>query len=169
MASVEQDLKEYEDGMAKSILAISIRRREAQAKLLIAYPSIVFNAVEAHGYLNNITRTNADPSLPNNFKTYVSNLSTDYGYNISISGMSFSGYSLGPMTIGGIQGQEIAKQLGSLLHQEILANDTDAGARLYSSHLCSYVEYQIGEVLVKVTNPGSANAVTETVPPNYFS
>ena len=167
MVNADQ-IKEFEDGFAESTLAISKRRREAQTKLIEAYPRLVFNQVEAHGYLNDTNKTANDLTLPNNFKDFVSSLVLEYGYNIRFNGLGFSGYAMGPMMIGGSRGQAIAKERGSLLAEGVLANDTDEGARLYASHLCSYMEYNLGQFTVKITNPGSGNPICETDPPEML-
>lgn len=168
MPDIESQLKEYEDGFAKSCLEISKRRREAQAKLLEAYPSVVFNVVEAHNYLINPFKTSKDTSLSAEFKSFVTNLALEYGYDIYVNGLSFAGYSTGPMMIGGLKGQEIARKNGSLLPEGVLANDTDSGARLYASHICSYAEYDYGMAKVKITNPGSGSPIVETDPPGFL-
>ena len=165
MADIDAQLKEYEDGFAKSCLDISKARREAQAKLMQAYPRIALNPVEAHGYLNDMYKTKNDPTLPDDFKDYALNLSLEYGYNINFAGLSFAGYAVGPMLIGGLRGQQIARERGSLLAEGVLANDTDEGARLYASHICSYAEYDYGVMKIKVTNPGSGNPIVESEPP----
>ena len=160
MANATEQLTEYEDGTAEGFLKISIQRRLAQAALMQAYPTIVFNAVEAHGYL-----MNWDTGPTSQFRTVAQNLAMEYGYNIIFSGFGFSGYFQGPLMVGGPPGQKIAKARGSLLAEGVLVTDTIAGARLYASHLFSYIEFDYGAFITKITNPGSDDPIIEIDPP----
>lgn len=164
MANATEQLTEYEDGLSAIVLDISKRRRLAQAALIRAFPTIVGNAVEAHTYLMTYGKSVTNPE----FQTVCKNLILEHGYDIRLDGIGFSGYMLGPMVVGGPKGQLIAKERGSLLAEGVLVNDTDAGARLYASHLCSYCEYKVGEVTFKVTNPGSSSPLIETDPPEAY-
>ena len=68
------------------------------------------------------------------------------------------------MLIGGSRGQQLAQARGSYdISTGLLTSDTLECATLYSKHLCSYVEYDLGMVLVKVTDPGSPDQVMELI------
>jgi hypothetical protein len=153
---------EYEDGMSDYVLEVSKNRRAAQDKLMQAYPRIALNRVEAHGYL-----MNWDTGPTPQFRTVAQNLAMEHGYNIIFNGFGFDGYFQGPMMLGGPLGQKIAKARGSLLAEGLLANESQAGAKQYCSHLYSYAEYEFGIVRIKVTNYGSPGGTIEYDPPDW--
>lgn len=149
----EEQLKEFEDGYPPLILDISQRRRQAQDNLM----SIV--GADSTGP---ITRAQAHERLMYPKTDVELELAGEAGYNIVFGGLGFAGYAEGPLLVGGLRGQEIANRLGSYnIATGLLTNETLEGARLYCSHLCSYVEYDFGLKKIKVTNPGSPNPIIE--------
>jgi len=160
-------MSEYESGMADYVLEVSKNRKAAQDKFMQAYPGIALNRVEAHAYLLDSGSTGVGASLPQNVKDFILGTFMEYGYNLRFNGFGFDGYIQGPMLIGGARGVAIARSKGSLLAEGLLADESIAGARQYCSHLFSYVEYDLGPVKVKATNPGSSDIVMEYDPPDW--
>ena len=162
-------LQQYEDGFADYVLEVSKNRRAAQDKFMQAYPRIALNRVEAHQYFMDFFEgfRKVAASLPQNVKDFLRDTFMEYGYLVSFNGLSFNGYSTGPMVIGGLKGVAIARARGSLLAEGLLANESPIGARQYCSHLYSYVEYDLGVVRIKATNPGSPDCVMEYDPPDW--
>jgi hypothetical protein len=156
---------EYEDGMSDYVLEVSKNRRAAQDKFMQAYPRIALNRVEAHQYFLDTGSVRA--SLPQNVQDFVQETFMEYGYMFVFNGFGFDGYSKGPMLLGGPKGVAIARARGSLLAEGLLANESQAGAKQYCSHLYSYAEYEFGIVRIKVTNYGSPGGTIEYDPPDW--
>ncbi len=152
----EEQVKEFEDQFPQMVLEISRSRRQAQNDLM---------AIVAAENAGTITQMQAHERLMNPTTQTERELSLEAGYNIVFSGLSFSGYAVGPLMLGGRKGQEIAQARGSYnMATGLLTNETLEGATLYASHICSYVEYDFGTKKIKVTDPGSGNPVIEEEP-----
>jgi hypothetical protein len=175
-------LAEYENGTADYYLEISKNRRAAQDKFMQAYPRLAFNRVEAHQYLMDFFEefNKVAASLPQNVKDFLKETFMEYGYYVSFNGLSFDGYSNGPMVLGGHRGRAIARARGSLLAEGLLADESLAGAKRYATHLYSFAEYDFALFKVRVTNltdggepqieydpPEWAEGMPTKVDPNY--
>ena len=158
---------EYEDGMADYVLEVSKNRRAAQDKFMQAYPQLAFNRVEAHAYLLDFRSTGVGASLPQNVKAFLETTFMEYGYLLRFGGLSFDGYSSGPMVLVGSKGVAMARARGSLMAEGLLADESLAGAKRYCSHLYSFAEYDFALFKVRVTNPGSPDCVIEYDPPEW--
>lgn len=155
-ATGDEQLKEFEDNFPPLVLEISKSRRKAQDDLM---------AIAGSENTGPITRAQAHERLMNPTTSAEKELSLSSGYNIIFSGLGFSGYAVGPLLVGGLRGQQLAQARGSYdLSTGLLISDTLECATLYCSHICSYVEYNLGLVVLKVTDPGSPNAIIEEVP-----
>lgn len=154
----DQQLEEFEDNMPPWVLEVNRARTQAQNDLM---------AIVGASNLGPITRAQAHERLYYPTGDTEQELATSYGYNLRFNGFGFSGYAKGPLLIGGSRGQELAQTRGSYdISTGLLTSDTLECATLYSKHLCSYVEYDLGMVIVKVTDPGSPEAVMELVERN---
>ena len=162
-------IQEYEDGFVDYVLEVSKNRRAAQDKFMQAYPRLALNRVEAHQYLMDFFTefTKVAAGLPQNVKDFLFETFMEYGYYITFSGLSFNGYSSGPLLIGHAKGTAVARARGSLLAEGLLADESLAGARQYCSHLFSYVEYDLGATIMKGINLGSPDARIEYDPPDW--
>lgn len=151
----DQQLEEFENSMPPWVLEVSRKRKQAQDDLM---------AIVGASNLGSITRAQAHERLYNPTNDTELDLAISYGYDIRFNGFGFSGYSAGPLLIGGLRGQQLAQARGSYdLSTGLLTSDTLECATLYCSHICSYVQYDLGLVLLKVTDPGSPNAIIEEV------
>ena len=149
---IPKEILEFEDGFAALALNTSLNRRMAQDILM-----------EQRG----ISRQEAHRNLLNFNTEEERDLNLKYGYNTIVGGLSMSGYSQGPLMIGGARGQQIAAERGSYdILTGLLTSETEDGARRYASHLVSYAEYDLGIIKVKVINPGSANPTVTAVDAN---
>lgn len=173
-------MTEYENGVADYYLEVSKNRRAAQDKFMQAYPRIALNRVEAHEYLLDFRSTGIGASLPQNVKAFLETTFMEYGYLLRFGGLSFDGYSQGPMLLGGSRGRAIARARGSLLAEGLLADESIAGAKRYATHLYSFAEYDLGLFKARVTNltdggepqieydpPEWAEGMPTKVDPNY--
>lgn len=146
---IPENLLAFEDGFAATVLETSQNRRKAQDKLI---GSRGVSRAEAHRLLNAM----ADEE--------TRDLAVEYGYNIAVNGVSFAGYAMGPMLVGGFKGQQIAADRGSYDPSTgLLTDETETGARAYCSHICSYAEYRAGVAKLIITNPGGAEPQVQVI------
>lgn len=153
----ENQIRDAEKAMEDFFLLASKNRREAQAKLMAKYPA-VSSVYEAHAWLLLERPQLQDGSQ---FSADVKEISLEFAYSVAFNGLSFRGYSTGPMQIGlDDRSYKLALDRGAVLYNGVLPEDTREAARRYSRYLASYARYDVGMAIMelRILDPDNPNS-----------